>query len=82
MDKTNGNLSQPNIGFITKCELQGPMSPTVCLGVKHILTMGESVRDEALRLLSALPLWEMHLFGSYKCLELWLERKTSTTLGP
>ncbi len=29
-----------NIGFTTKCEVQGPMRLRMCLGVKHILTNG------------------------------------------
>ncbi len=28
----------PNIGFATKCEVQGPMRPRMCLSVKHIIT--------------------------------------------
>jgi hypothetical protein len=36
-----------NIGFVTKCEVQEPMRPRICLGVKHTFTMGESVRVEA-----------------------------------
>jgi hypothetical protein len=27
-----------NIRFVTKCEMQRPMKPKMCLGVKHILT--------------------------------------------
>jgi len=30
----------PNIGFVTKCEAQGPMRLRVCLGVKLNLTNG------------------------------------------
>jgi hypothetical protein len=30
----------PNIGFVIKCAMQGPMRPRMCLGVKHILTNG------------------------------------------
>jgi len=30
----------PNIGFVTKCEVQKTMRLRVCLGVKHILTNG------------------------------------------
>jgi hypothetical protein len=44
--------------------------------------MGESANNEAQRFPSALPLWELHSCGSCKCLEPWLERKTSTELGP
>ncbi len=29
-----------NIGFVTKCEMQGPMRPKICLGVKHTLRNG------------------------------------------
>ncbi len=30
----------PNIGFTTKCEVQGPMRPRMCLGVKQTLING------------------------------------------
>jgi hypothetical protein len=30
----------PNIGFMTKCEVQGPTRLKVCLGVKHTFTNG------------------------------------------
>jgi hypothetical protein len=29
-----------NIEFATKCEVQGPMKPKVCLGVQHTFTNG------------------------------------------
>jgi hypothetical protein len=29
-----------NIRFVTKCEMQRPMRPRVCLGVKHTFTNG------------------------------------------
>ncbi len=35
-----------DIGFATKCEMQGPMRLILCLGVKQTLTNGESARDE------------------------------------
>jgi hypothetical protein len=41
------NCHNHNIGFTIKCELQGPMSLRMCLGVKHTFTMGENARDEA-----------------------------------
>jgi hypothetical protein len=31
-------LCNPNIGFATKNEVQGPMRAKMCLGAKHILT--------------------------------------------
>ncbi len=34
------NCCNPNIGFTTKCEVQGLMRRRVCLGVKHTLTNG------------------------------------------
>jgi hypothetical protein len=43
--------------------------------------MGESARDEAQWLPSALPLWELHLCESCQCLEPWLEREKCTKLG-
>ncbi len=33
----------PNIGFATKCEVQGIMRLRVCLGVKHTFTNGGKV---------------------------------------
>jgi len=44
--------------------------------------MGESGKDEAQWLRSALPLWELHSCKNCECLEPWLERQTSTKLGP
>ncbi len=34
------NCRNPNIGSVTKCEMQGPMRLRVCLGVKHTFTNG------------------------------------------
>ncbi len=48
MYKTNGNLSQPNIGFATKCEVQGPMKPRTCLSVKHTFTNGGECKGRSL----------------------------------
>ncbi len=36
----NALYYNPNIGFVIKCEVQGPMRLRMCLGVKHILTNG------------------------------------------
>jgi hypothetical protein len=44
--------------------------------------MGENAKVEAQWLLSAFPLWELHSYESCECLKPWLERKTSTKLGP
>ncbi len=44
--------------------------------------MGENAKDEVQWLPSALPLWELHSWRSCECLEPWLERQTSTKLGP
>ncbi len=37
IQSTSRNL---NIGFTTKCEVQGPMRSKVCVGVKHTFTNG------------------------------------------
>jgi hypothetical protein len=39
-----GKRRNPNIGFVTKCEVQGPMRPRMCLGVKQTLTNGEECK--------------------------------------
>jgi len=57
----------PNIGFTIKWSARAYEAKRVCLGVKHILTNGESARDGALQLPSALPLWELHLCKSCEC---------------
>jgi hypothetical protein len=44
--------------------------------------MGKGARDEAKWLPSALPLWELHSCKSCECSKPWLERQTSTKLGP
>jgi hypothetical protein len=44
--------------------------------------MGDSARDEAQWLPSALPLWKLYSCESCKCLEPWLKRQTSTQMGP
>jgi hypothetical protein len=49
---------------------------------KCVSQMGESARDKAQWFPNALSLWELHLCGSYECLEPWLERQTNTKLGP
>jgi hypothetical protein len=37
----NGHMCcNPNIGFMIKCEVQGPMRSKMCLGVKHTFTNG------------------------------------------
>jgi len=43
--------------------------------------MGENAKDGAQWLLSALPLWELHLCGNHECSKPWLERKKNTKLG-
>jgi hypothetical protein len=35
-----------NIGFVTKCEVQGSMRPIMFLCVKHIFTNGGKCKDE------------------------------------
>jgi hypothetical protein len=72
----------PNIGFMIKCGMQGPMRPRKCVqGSNTLSQMRESAR-EAQWLSSALPFWELHSCESYECLKPWLERQTSTKLGP
>ncbi len=44
--------------------------------------MVENARDGAQQLPSALPLWELHPCKNLECLEPWLEKQTSTKLGP
>ncbi len=58
------------------------MKPRMCLSVKHTFTNGKSAKDEAQWFPSALPLWELHLCESCECSEPWLEKQTSTKLGP
>jgi hypothetical protein len=67
-----------DIGFVTKCKVQGPMSVFRC---ETLSQMGENVRDEAQWFPNVLPLWELHLCGSCECSEAWLERQTNTKLG-
>ncbi len=33
--QVRSHYRNPNIGFMTKCELQGPMRPKMCLGMKY-----------------------------------------------
>ncbi len=37
---SHSKCRNPNIGFVTKCEVQRPMRPKMCLSVKHTLTNG------------------------------------------
>jgi hypothetical protein len=53
----------------------------MCLGVKHTLSNGESAKDGAQWLPSALPFWELHLCKSPEYLKSWLKRKKNTKLG-
>jgi hypothetical protein len=76
-----GKCYNHNIGFVTKCEVQGPMRPRVCLGVKHTFTNGENAKDETQWLPNAFSFWELHSCKSYKCLEPWLERQKNIKLG-
>jgi hypothetical protein len=41
---TNLSSRNLNIGFATKCEVQGFMRPRMCLGVKHTFTNGEKCK--------------------------------------
>jgi hypothetical protein len=73
----------PNVGFAIKCGVQGHMRPRECVWVWNTLSqMGENARDGSQCLANALPLWELHLCRSPKCLEPWLEKQTNTILGP
>ncbi len=67
----------PNIRFMTRCIMQGPMRPRKYVYMWNML----SQRDGAQWLPSAFPLWELHSCKSCKCSEPWLERKTSTKLS-
>ncbi len=42
--KIQSTCRNPNIGFVTKCEVQGPMKLKVCVGVKHTFTNGEECK--------------------------------------
>ncbi len=54
-----------------------------CVWVWNTLSqMGESATDGTQWLPSALILWELHSCRSYECSKPWLERQTSTKLGP
>jgi len=50
----------------------------MCLGVKH----EKSAKDRTRWLPNALSLWELDSCGSPECLKPWLEKQTSTKLGP
>ncbi len=70
----------PNIGFMAKCEMQGPMRLRVCLGVKHTShkwgkVQGRKPNDSQVH---------FHFMNcmSYECLKPWLKRQTNTKLGP
>ncbi len=54
----------------------------MCLGVKHTIMMGESARDEAQWLPSALSLWGLYLCRSYECSKPCLKRKKNAKLSP
>jgi len=71
-----------NIGFMTKCEMQGPMRPRMCLMWNTLSQMGESAKDEAQWLPITFPLWELHLCESYECSKHWLKRQTNFKLSP
>jgi len=54
----------------------------MCLNVKHSLTNEGKYKGWSLMIPSAFPFWELHLCMSYKCSKPWLEKQTSTKLGP
>jgi hypothetical protein len=65
-----------------KCEVQVPMRPKVCLGVKHILTSGGECKGwspmtpKCTPTLGVALVWELWMF------EALIRRQTSTKLGP
>jgi hypothetical protein len=80
---SHGFCHNRNIGFTTKCGVQGPMRPKECVYVWNTFSqMGESARDGTQWLTNALTLWELHYYKSCKCLKPWLQRKTNTKLNP
>jgi len=58
----------PNIGFATKCEVQGPMKSRVCVSVKHILTNGGECKGwspmipKCTLVLGVALVWELQMF--------------------
>jgi hypothetical protein len=61
-------MLHPNIGFTIKCEMQGPMKPKVCLGVKHTLTNGGECKGWSPMIPKCTPtlgvalVWELWMF--------------------
>jgi hypothetical protein len=59
-----------NIRFATKCVVQGPMRPRVCLGVKHTLTNGGECKGwspmtpKCIPTLGVTLVWELRMFGT------------------
>jgi hypothetical protein len=72
-----------NVGFVIKCGVKGPMKPRKCVWMWNTLSqMVENARDGVQQLPNALRLWELHSCESLECLKPWLEKQTSTKLGP
>jgi len=63
-----------------KCK--GPWGQEVCLGVKHTFTNGGKCKGWILMTPKCIFTLELHLCRICECLEPWLERQTSTKLGP
>jgi hypothetical protein len=69
-----------NVGFATKCEVQRPMRPTMCLGVKNIfINRGECkgwnlMIPKCIFILGLTLMWELRMFDG--------NMETSTKLGP
>jgi len=78
----DGWCRNPKIGFASKCEVQRPMGPRVCLGVKHTFPNGGECKGWSPMIPNVLQLWELHLCKSCECLEPWLKRQTNTKLSP
>ncbi len=71
-----------NIGFVIKCEVQGPMRPSVCLGVKHTFTNGgickgwNPMTPKCTPTLKVTLMWKLWMFRAL------VDRQTNAKLGP
>jgi hypothetical protein len=63
-----GKCHNLNIGFAIKCEMQRPMRPRVCLGVKHTFTNGGKCKGwspmtpKCIPILQVALVWELWMF--------------------
>jgi len=73
LTKTNLTLIQDplvhchnlNIGFTTNCEVQWPMRPKVCLGVKHIFTNGGECKGSNPKTFKCIPILRITLVQEF-----------------